>query len=186
LYLLPHSQSLFFLTPPAPPNTSPLSLHDALPILQHAGVHRIDVLALRHREDEVRVALQSGLDGAQRRRPSGADRQGHTGKQHDLPEGQHRERQSLRHWYDLVVRVLSAAYRHGPSASFMPSENVELSTLVPWLGGQLGRRCRIAIEASTSYRRFGAGVRRKSRAAWRLHARSAAANLSARTSREQG
>jgi len=70
--------------------------------VQHAGCHMVRVLALRHREDEMAVGLQGRLDGAQRGRASRADRRRNTGKQHDVPEREHRKRQSFRHRLELI------------------------------------------------------------------------------------
>jgi hypothetical protein len=65
--------------------------------IEHLGGDALDVLPLRHGEDEPVRRRQRGLDGPQGRGPAGADRRGHTGEQHHFPKREHGQSQSFSH-----------------------------------------------------------------------------------------
>jgi hypothetical protein len=65
--------------------------------VQHIGADALDILALRHSEDQALRARQRGFYRSQRGGAPSTDRRGDTGEQHDLPERKDGQCQSFGH-----------------------------------------------------------------------------------------
>ena len=65
--------------------------------VQQGRGHRVDIFALGDGKDQPGLGLERGLDGPQGGGPARADRGGHAGKQHHVPQRQDREGKPLRH-----------------------------------------------------------------------------------------